>query len=131
MKKIILLFFLIIIGCYLFRTGNPPMSKLINVDQDTFQHEVLDSKQIVLVELMASWCGPCKMLSPIVEEFAAENPQIKVVKVDVDEAPSLASNYNVRGVPTLIVFHNGKEVRRKVGLTNKFGIEELVEISSE
>ncbi|MEE1199622.1 MAG: thioredoxin, partial [Christensenellales bacterium] len=75
-----------------------------------FQQEVLESKTTVLVDFWASWCGPCRMLTPILEELAAENPQVKVCKVNIDEEPELASAYQVMSIPTLIVFKDGKAV---------------------
>lgn len=80
----------------------------------------------VLVDFYADWCGPCKMLSPIVDEVAKEMNEIKVVKVNVDEAQDLAMNYQVMSIPTLVVIKDGKEAKRSVGLIDKSEIKNLV-----
>ena len=84
-----------------------------------FEQEVLRSDVPVLVDFWATWCGPCKMLSPIISEIAAEAKDYKVVSVDVDEEQDLAMRYKVSAIPTLLVFKNGEEVRRSVGFAQK------------
>lgn len=102
------------------------MAEIIGT-KDNFQTEVLEAKLPVLVDFWADWCGPCKMLAPLVEELAEEyDGQIKVVKVNVDEQGELALRYDVFSIPTLIVFENGKAVRKSVGYMPK---EELVEFA--
>lgn len=91
-----------------------------------FQQEVLESKTTVLVDFWASWCGPCRMLAPILEELAAENPQVKVCKVNIDEEPELASAYQVMSIPTLIVFKDGKAVNQSLGVRPKKQILEML-----
>jgi thioredoxin 1 len=92
-----------------------------------FDDEVLQSGETVLVDFTAAWCGPCKMLSPIVEEVAdAVKGKVKVGKLDIDEAPLTASKLGIRGVPTLIVFRDGKPAGQHVGLTTKAKILNLV-----
>jgi len=93
------------------------MSDVVHVDDNNFETEVLKSEVPVLVDFSASWCGPCQRLSPIVEKFATENVgKIKVVKIDIDDASAIASEHKVRGVPTLMVFREGKSLGHKVGL---------------
>ena len=98
----------------------------IKVNSENFENEVLKSEKTVLIDFYADWCGPCKMLSPIVEQFANENDNVKVVKIDVDAEQELAIQYGVMSIPTLVVVKNGQEVNRVVGLVSKGQIEEIV-----
>ncbi len=99
---------------------------VLEVTENNFEKEVLKSDKKVLIDFYADWCGPCKSLSPIVEEFAKENPDIKVVKIDVDENENLAYKYNANYIPLLVVIENGEEVNRNVGIIPKKEILELV-----
>ena len=100
--------------------------EILKINEDNFEKEVLESEKTVLIDFFADWCGPCKMLSPIIEQFAKENEKVKVVKINVDELPYLAVKYGVRSIPTLVVIKNGEEVNRSVGLIDKSEILELV-----
>ena len=80
----------------------------------------------LVVDLWATWCGPCRMLSPIVDDVAATHPELKVGKVNIDEQPDLANQFNVMSIPTLIVFKDGQKVNESVGLVAKEKIEELI-----
>jgi thioredoxin 1 len=92
----------------------------LHVDDNNFEQEVLKSEIPVLVDFYASWCGPCKMLSPVIDELAGEvSGQAKVVKIDVDEASETAQKFNVQSIPTLISFKNGEEIAKKVGVVSK------------
>lgn len=95
-----------------------------------FGDEVLACPQRVLVDFFATWCGPCRMLMPILEEVASENPDIKIVKVNVDEEADLASDYEIRNLPTLLVFQEGKIVARNVGSATKYEVESLLHLRS-
>ena len=96
------------------------MSTIIDISSDEFQKEVLEAETPVLVDFGAVWCGPCKMLDPVVEELAGEwGDAVKVVKIDVDHNPDVAMNNSVMGVPTLMLFKNGKAVERMTGYMPK------------
>lgn len=91
-----------------------------------FEAEVLKSDKPVLVDFWADWCMPCRMLSPVVDEVAKENPQIKVCKVNVSEQTELAGRFGVMSIPTLMFFKNGKQIDTSVGLVQKSVIEKLI-----
>lgn len=97
------------------------------ITNDNFTKEVLENKKTVLLDFWASWCGPCKMLSPVVDEFAEENENIYVGKVNVDEQSELATQFEVMSIPTLIVFKNGQKVNQSVGVISKEQIAKLTE----
>lgn len=98
----------------------------ININADNFHEEVLNSDKPVLIDFWASWCGPCRMIAPIVEEIAAERSDIKVAKINVDEEPSLASQFGVMSIPTLVVMKNGEIVNQAVGVRPKAQILQLL-----
>ena len=100
----------------------------VAVTDSTFQSEVLSSSQPVLVDFWATWCGPCRMVAPIVEEIASENNgKLKVAKVDVDANPAVASQFGVMSIPTLIVFKGGQPVERLVGYMPKAKLMQAVQ----
>ena len=92
---------------------------VININNNNFQDEVMHSEKLVLLDFWASWCGPCQMVSPIVDEIAAERSDIKVCKINVDEQPELAAQFGVMSIPTLVVMKNGKVINQAVGARPK------------
>lgn len=92
----------------------------LNLNSENFEKEVLNSNEPVLVDFYADWCGPCKMMAPVVEELAGElQGKAKVGKINVDESQDLAMEYNVMSIPTLVIFKDGKEFKRFVGVRDK------------
>ena len=91
----------------------------ININKNNFQNEVLNSEMPVLLDFWAPWCGPCRMVSPIVDEIAAQRSDIKVGKINVDEQPELAAQFGVMSIPTLVVMKNGQIVNQTVGARPK------------
>ena len=94
----------------------------ININQSNFQNEVMNSDKPVLLDFCAPWCGPCRMVIPIVEEIARERSDIKVGKINVDENPELAGQFGVMSIPTLVVMKNGKIVKQSMGAKPKSAI---------
>ena len=101
------------------------MSVLV-VDKNNFEEEILKSEKTVLLDFWASWCGPCRMVSPIVDEIAQEHPEIKVGKVNVDEQPELAEQFNVMSIPSLFVMKDGEVVNQAVGARPKQQILDML-----
>lgn len=100
--------------------------EILSVSNENFESEVLKSEKTVLIDFYADWCGPCKMLSPIVEQIAKENEDVKVVKINIDNNQELAVKYGVTAIPTLIVIKNGDEANRTVGVASKSEIEAMI-----
>ena len=98
---------------------------VVKVNQDNF-HEIRNSDKTVLIDFYADWCGPCRMVSPIVDEIAEEREDIKVCKVDIDEQPELASRYRIMSVPTLMVLKNGQVMEQSIGAKPKHQILAMV-----
>jgi len=101
---------------------------IVHVTEATFDQEVLSAEQPVLVDFWAEWCGPCKMIAPVLDEIAGEySGRLKVCKVDVDSNPSIPEKFGIRGIPTLIVFKDGNAVETKVGALSKTQLAEFVD----
>ena len=101
---------------------------VISLNEKNFEEEVLKSDKTVLIDFWASWCGPCKMMSPVIDAIAEEmGEKIKVCKINIDEEQNLAVKYNVMSIPTFIVLKNGKEISRSVGVQDKAEIIGMIE----
>lgn len=100
---------------------------VLHITKENFNAEVVNSDRPVLLDFWATWCGPCRMVGPLVEEIAAEYPEIKVGKVNVDEQPELAAQFQIMSIPTLMVVKNGKITQRVVGARPKAQILALVQ----
>ena len=98
---------------------------VVTVTSENFEKEVLQA-ELAVVDFWASWCGPCKMLSPIVDEIAGERSDIKVCKVNVDDESELAARFNVMSIPTLLVFKNGQLTNQSVGYRDKNAVLSLI-----
>lgn len=101
---------------------------LIKLNNQNFEEVILGAEGIALVDFYADWCGPCKMLSPVIDALAQEKDDIIIGKVNVDESGELAAKYGVMSIPTLIVFKDGKEVNRSLGFKPKNAILSLLEV---
>lgn len=101
---------------------------VLTITKENFSKEVLNSDKKVLIDFWASWCGPCRMLSPIVDSLAEETPSVKVCKVNVDEQPELAMQFGVQSIPMLVVMEKGAIVNKTVGVQPKENIKRLLGI---
>ena len=99
---------------------------VVKLTTETFDQEVLQAGQTVLVDFYADWCGPCKMMVPVVEELAGEEPGVKVCKINIDDEMAIAQRYGVMSIPTFIAFKNGEVAGKQVGAMPKSKLQELV-----
>lgn len=101
------------------------MSNVLHVNTQEFQ-DVISNNELVFVDFYANWCGPCKMLAPSIEKLADEHPNVKVVKIDVDQEPSLAMQFQVQSIPTLITFKGAQPVARQLGFVPYQVLEDMI-----
>lgn len=99
--------------------------EVLKGNSDNFDEEVLNCDKTVLIDFYADWCGPCKMFTPIIDEVANENQNIKVVKINIDDNQDIAAKYQIMSIPTLVIVRNGNEITRSVGVIDKDKIIEL------
>jgi thioredoxin 1 len=108
------------------------MNNIIDITDDNFEEEVLNSKDYVLVDFWAEWCGPCKMISPILEDIATvytEKP-LKICKLNIDQNEETAPKYGIRGIPTILLFKDGNNIATKVGAFSKAELEDFLETNT-
>ncbi len=127
MKKIkiiplILALLLLLTGCSNPQGSNDVGGAVIHVTSQNFESAVLNSDKTVILDFYADWCGPCKQLAPILEEIAAENSNVIVAKIDVDNESALSTRFQIEAMPTIVIIKNGKEVTRAVGYRTKAAI---------
>ena len=92
---------------------------IINITNQNYQKEIMESKKTILLDFWAEWCGPCKIITPVIDEIANENPDLKVCKINVDEQPELANRFHVRSIPSLFVMKEGEIINQSVGAKTK------------
>ena len=98
-----------------------------HINENQFENEVLKEEGIVVVDFFATWCGPCKMLAPVLDEVQGEMKNVKIVKIDIDENSDKAAEYGVKNIPTIKIFKNGEEVTTNVGFLPKESLKEMIE----
>lgn len=99
---------------------------MIEINENNFEEEVMNNKEKVLIDFNAEWCGPCRMMAPILEEYVEKHKTIKIVSVNVDNNSDLARKFNVFSIPCLVLIKDGKEINRSVGLISKTELDELI-----
>ena len=101
---------------------------IINLTKDSYHNEVMETEKEVVIDFLATWCGPCKMMAPVVEEVAKDYPDIKVCKVNVDEEPELSNAFKIVSIPTIVVIKNGEIIDSVVGYRPKEDIEKIIKL---
>lgn len=101
---------------------------IINLTKDSYHNEVMETEKVVVIDFWATWCGPCKMMAPVVEEVAKDYPDVKVCKVNVDEEPELSNAFKIVSIPTIVVIKNGEIIDSVVGYRPKGDIEKIIKL---
>ena len=101
---------------------------IINLTKDSYHNEVMETEKVVVIDFWATWCGPCKMMAPVVEEVAKDYPDVKVCKVNVDEEPELSNAFKIVSIPTIVVIKNGEIIYSVVGYRPKEDIEKIIKL---
>lgn len=101
---------------------------IINLTKDSYHNEVMKTEKVVVIDFWATWCGPCKMMTPVVEEVAKDYPDVKVCKVNVDEEPELSNAFKIVSIPTIVVIKNGEIIDSVVGYRPKEDIEKIIKL---
>lgn len=101
---------------------------IINLTKDSYHNEVMETEKVVVIDFWATWCGPCKMMAPVVEEVAKDYPDVKVCKVNVDEEPKLSNAFKIVSIPTIVVIKNGEIIDSVVGYRPKEDIEKIIKL---
>lgn len=101
---------------------------IINLTKDSYHNEVMETEKVVVIDFWATWCGPCKMMAPVVEEVAKDYPDVKVCKVNVDEEPELSNAFKIVSIPTIVVIKNGEMIDSVVGYRPKEDIEKIIKL---
>lgn len=101
---------------------------IINLTKDSYHNEVMETEKVVVIDFWATWCGPCKMMAPVVEEVAKDYPDVKVCKVNVDEEPELSNAFKIVSIPTIVVIKNGEIIDSIVGYRPKEDIEKIIKL---
>lgn len=102
--------------------------RIINLTKDSYHNEVMETEKVVVIDFWATWCGPCKMMAPVVEEVAKDYPDVKVCKVNVDEEPELSNAFKIVSIPTIVVIKNGEIIDSVVGYRPKEDIEKIIKL---
>ena len=101
---------------------------IINLTKDSYHNEVMETEKVVVIDFWATWCGPCKMMAPVVEEVAKDYPDVKVCKVNVDEEPELSNAFKIVSIATIVVIKNGEIIDSVVGYRPKEDIEKIIKL---
>lgn len=101
---------------------------IINLTKDSYHNEVMETEKVVVIDFWTTWCGPCKMMAPVVEEVAKDYPDVKVCKVNVDEEPELSNAFKIVSIPTIVVIKNGEIIDSVVGYRPKEDIEKIIKL---